>query len=81
MASPPSESNARSILDIYASFEAAPGLKLISNNVLAIGTRRRIKPADLQSGINYAKREGWIAVEPDGALRLTDSGYERMRAG
>ena len=81
MASPPSLINAISILDIYAYFKGEPGLKLISNNFLAVGSRRRIKPADLQSGINYATQKGWIAVEPDGALRLTETGFERMRAG
>ena len=79
MASPLSEDKGRLVLDIYSHFRGEPGHALRANNFLAVAARRHIKVADLQDGIDYATRQGWIEDGPNGSLRLTEAGFARMR--
>lgn len=68
------EDNAHKVLDIYAYFESKPGEVLLSDNFVAIGTRRHWLMNDLQAGIEQAERSGWIEAATRG-WRLTENGY------
>ncbi len=79
MPSAPTEDAGRLVLDIYSHFKGKPGRALLANNFIAVAARRHINVADLQGGIDYATREGWIEEEPNGSLRLTEIGFQRMQ--
>jgi hypothetical protein len=75
---PTEEQNGRLVLDIYSHFHSRPGDVLRANNFIAVAARRHIRMADLQSGLNYAAKMGWVEETANGSLRLTNNGYRQM---
>lgn len=67
--------NAHKVLTVYAYFKVRPGQNLVSSDFLAIGDRQRWDVADLQGGIDDARRQGWIERGERG-WRLTTAGFE-----
>ena len=75
-----SEINGRRVLDIYSHFKSRPGHALRANNFIAVAARTHVRIADVQSGIDFATSAGWIEEEPDGSLRLTQTGFQQMQS-
>jgi hypothetical protein len=75
---PTPEENAKQVLEIYAHFDSRPGRVLRANNFVAVAARWRIRMTDIQQGLEYAARQGWIEETEDGSLRLTDRGFSAM---
>lgn len=75
---PSPEQTARQILAIFVVyFKSRPGNVLRINNFLAVWNKRGLLHEDFNSGIEYAAREKWIEVLPDGgSFRLTQLGFE-----
>ena len=74
---PTKEENGKKILAIYDHFKSQPGRTLRTNNIVAVGARRRWEMTDLQQGLEYALEHGWVR-EKDGNFELTTSGFEQM---
>ena len=72
------QENGRLVLDIYAHFDSRPGEVLRANNLVAVAARRRIRMSDVQQGLEYAARNGWIEETENGSLRLTERGFKEM---
>ena len=75
---PTPEENAKRVLEIYAHFDSRPGSLLRANNFVAVAARWRIRMTDIQQGLEYAVRQGWIEETENGSLRLTDRGFSAM---
>jgi hypothetical protein len=74
---PTREENAKKILAIYDHFKSRPGYTLRTNNIVAVGARRRWEMSDLQQGLEFALERGWV-LEKNGGFELTPSGFEQM---
>jgi hypothetical protein len=74
---PTKEDNGRKILEIYNHFKSRPGHVLRTNNMIAVGARRRWEMSDLQQGLEFALERGWIR-EKNGGFELTSNGFEQM---
>lgn len=74
---PTPEENGRKILQIYSHFNSRPGHVLRVNNLAAVGLRRRWQSSDLQQGLEFARKQGWIR-EKNGGFELTQIGFEQM---
>ena len=75
---PTPEETGRLVLQIYAHFDSRPGHALRANNFVAVAARRRVPVADVQRGLEYAAKMGWIEETENGSLRLTERGFEAM---
>ena len=74
---PTREENAHKILEIYRQFKSMPGYVLRVNNFVAVGARRRWEMSDIQQGLEFAIKRGWIR-ERNGGFELTENGFAEM---
>ena len=68
--------NARAILDIFKHFNTRPDESLRINNFLAIWVKKGFRGADFDSGMTYAKQNGWVVeIQPNEVYKLTEIGF------
>jgi hypothetical protein len=72
--------NGRKILAIFGHFDSKAGEVLQANNFVSIGERHRWDMRDLQEGLTFAARQGWIEETSQGGWKLTPNGFREMAA-
>jgi hypothetical protein len=72
------EENGRKVLSIFGHFHSKEGHVLQANNFVSVGARRRWEMRELQEGLNFAARRGWIEKTNSGGWKLTSTGFQEM---
>jgi hypothetical protein len=78
---PSPEKTAREILNIFTfHFNCRPDQILRINNFLAIWHERQLDSTDFKPGMEFAAKNGWVEVQPNGdSFKLTSTGFAEAK--